>query len=117
MAALGPARALAYQHVVLEAAVHAAAVLVATGRPELAAPPLALALIHPASRNNTTARAQELLGRCEELLPPVAFAAAVARGRDATLDDIADALLEIAAPDDLLAAPERLDDPAPYLSH
>lgn len=83
VAALGQACALEYQHVVLDAVMHAAGVLLATGRAGQAPAPLALALVHPASRSHTTLRAQELLGGREELLPPEAFEAAVARGRGA----------------------------------
>jgi tetratricopeptide (TPR) repeat protein len=97
-AALGQARDLDYQHVMLQGLVYAAALLVAVGCPEHAPALLALALVHPASRNDTTALAQQLLGRCEEQLPPAPFAEAVARGRGAALDALVDEVLATSTP-------------------
>jgi predicted ATPase/DNA-binding SARP family transcriptional activator len=90
--AVAQARALEYQHVVLDGLVHAAA-LVAADRPWLATAPLALALVHPATRHDTGLRAQELLAGCAASLPPADFAAAVARGRAALLDTLVEELL------------------------
>lgn len=96
-AALAEARALEFQHVVLDAVVQAAAVLVANGRVVEAIAPLTLILVHPASHTNTTRLAEHLLVRCEERAP-AAFAAAAARGRAAQLDALVDELLAVSIP-------------------
>lgn len=83
IAALVEARAIDFQHVVLDALVQAAAVLTAIGRPADAVAPLTQALVNPASRADTTRQAGALLARCEALLPAADFAAAVERGREA----------------------------------
>jgi predicted ATPase/DNA-binding SARP family transcriptional activator len=97
-AALAEARALDFQHVVIAALVQAAAVLVANGRVTEAIAPLTQALIHPASHNDTTRLAEELLVRCEELTPAASFAAESARGRESGLDRLADELLAMSTP-------------------
>lgn len=94
-AALDGARAIAYQHVLLDGLVDAAAILAATGDVECATSLLAQTLIHPASRTGTTARAQPLLVRCEERIAPQTFAAAVARGRETTLEALVDEVLAL----------------------
>jgi predicted ATPase/DNA-binding SARP family transcriptional activator len=96
--ALAEARALVFQHVVLDALVQAAAVLLANGRVAEAIAPLTQALIHPASRAATTRLAEELLVRCEELAPAASFAAETARGREIGLDPLADELLALSTP-------------------
>lgn len=96
--ALAEARAMDFQSVVIDAMVQAAAVLAAGGHPAEAAAPLALALVHPASRSDTTRQAEGLLASCEGLLPEASFAAAVTRGRKARLEALADALLALDAP-------------------
>lgn len=97
-AALAEARALDFQHVVLDAMVHAAAVLVANGRVAEAVPCLTLALVHPASRTDTTRLAQDLLARCETLAPAAYFAAGTARGREGRIEPLVDELLAVGAP-------------------
>lgn len=72
-----------FTHVVLDALVQAAAVLVANRRLAEATGPLTHALVHAASRADTSRQAEELLMRCEELLPAASFEAAVAHGREA----------------------------------
>ncbi len=94
-AALECARAIGYQHVLLDGLVPAATVLVATGDAEGATPLLAHALTQPASRADTTARAQPLLTAGEERLTPPIFAAAVAHGRATTLETLVDELLAL----------------------
>lgn len=96
--ALEIARSLSYHHVALEALAHLAERLLGAGRPSEAVAPLTLALLHPASRSATTRRAQELLGRCEALLPADSFAAAVAQGRRADLEAVVEQLLGAAVP-------------------
>ncbi|GAB4440533.1 MAG: BTAD domain-containing putative transcriptional regulator [Chloroflexi bacterium OHK40] len=96
-AALDGARVIAYQHVLLDGLVHAAAILHATGEGAEAAPLLAQALTHPASRTETMTQAQGLLARCEEQLTPQAFAAAVTRGRGTILETLVDEILTLPA--------------------
>lgn len=96
-AALMEARALDFQHVVLDALVQAAGVLVANGRAAEAIAPLTLALVHPASRADTTRLAEDLLVRCEERAPD-SFAASAARGREAELGALVDELLAVSIP-------------------
>lgn len=95
-AALEQARALDYQHVVLDAVVQAAGVLTTTDDAERAPALLAQALVHPASKVDITAQAHRLLSRCEELLPADVFAAAVARGQASSLDELVDELQALA---------------------
>jgi len=95
LAALAVARAIDFQHVVLDALVQAAAVLVASGRLAEAVAPLTQALVHPASRTDTSRQAEELLARCEVLLPTGRFAAAATRGRETPLEALVDALLAV----------------------
>jgi tetratricopeptide (TPR) repeat protein len=93
--ALAEARALNFQHVVLEALVQAAAVLVASGHLAEAVAPLTQALVNPASRADTTRQAASLLTRCEELLPSADFAAAVERGREVSLATLVDEMIAL----------------------
>jgi tetratricopeptide (TPR) repeat protein len=96
--ALAEARALDFQHVVLDALVQAAALLVASGRVAEAIAPLTQALVHPACQTDTSRLAEDLLVRCEELAPAGSFAAETARGREIGLDLLADELLAMSAP-------------------
>lgn len=85
-AALAEALAIDFQHVVLDALVQAAAVLLANGRLDAATAHLSQVLVHPASRADTTRQAEGLLERCEELLPADSFTAAATRGRETRLE-------------------------------
>jgi DNA-binding SARP family transcriptional activator/predicted ATPase len=96
--ALAEAQALDFQHVVLDALVQAAAILVANSRAAEAIAPLTQALVHPASHIDTTRQAEVLLVRCEELVPAASFAAAAARGREVGLGPLADELLAMSTP-------------------
>ncbi len=59
------------------------------GETERAIELAALALHHPATWKETTGRAAQLLAGLERLLPPDVVAAALARGRASTWDEIA----------------------------
>jgi predicted ATPase/DNA-binding SARP family transcriptional activator len=96
--ALAEAHAIDFKHVVLDALVQAAALLIANERVADAVAPLARAIVHPASRNETTWQAEALLGRCEELLPARVFTAEVARGRETALDALVEELLAVSTP-------------------
>lgn len=98
-AALAHARDLSYRHVALDGVVHAAAALMAAGRPAEAPALLVVALVHPAGRDDSVRWAQELLGQCEGLLPPELFAAAAARGRETSLEAMVDWVLAAPGPE------------------
>ncbi len=100
-AALEQARALGYQHVVLDAVVQAAGLLTTTDHAERAPALLAQALVHPASRVATTEQAHRLLGRCEELLLADVFAAAVARGQASSLNELVEEIRALTIPGEL----------------
>ena len=97
-AALELANDLDYHHVALEIITHKAELLLAAGRPAEVPALLTLALLHRAGRSATTARAQQLLARCEELLSADVFAKEVRRGHTATLERMVEQLLGSAPP-------------------
>jgi tetratricopeptide (TPR) repeat protein len=103
--ALEIASALAYHYMTLEIVTHLAQLMLVARRPVEAPAPLTLALLHPASRSVTTLRAQQLLARCEELLPADAFAKEVAHGYTAKLDSVVEQLLGSTAPQMPLTMP------------
>lgn len=96
--ALAEARAIDFQHVMLDALVQAAVVLAANGHLARAVVPLTQALVHPASRAETTRQAEELLARCEELLPTASFAAEAVVGRETRLETLVDEFVAMGAP-------------------
>ncbi|GAB4440526.1 MAG: hypothetical protein OHK0015_36620 [Chloroflexi bacterium OHK40] len=97
-AALAQARAIDFQHLMLEALVQAAGVLVASSCLAEATAHLSQVLAHPGSRADTIQQAEVLLTHCEALLPTSSFTAAVARGREAPLETLVDELLAASTP-------------------
>ncbi len=85
-AALAITCELSYHHVALPILTYLAELHLASGRPADAPALLILAVLHPASRSETSERAQRLLVRCQEVLPPERVAAAAEHGRGLDLE-------------------------------